>query len=50
MKNERQGQIIIKHVPEELKKLFKSQCAIEGKTMQVKLLELIISAVPGYRT
>jgi plasmid stability protein len=42
MKKEKQlGSMIIRNIPEVLRREFKSQCASEGKSMQEKVIELI---------
>lgn len=35
------GTMIIRNVPESLRREFKSKCASEGKSMQEKVIELI---------
>ena len=39
------GQMIIRKVPETLRREFKALCAKEGKSMQGKIIELISAAV-----
>ena len=39
------GQMIIRQVPESIRREFKSLCAREGKSMQEKIIELMSSAV-----
>lgn len=39
------GQMIIRQVPEPLRREFKSMCAREGKSMQEKIIELMREAV-----
>jgi hypothetical protein len=39
------GQMIIRQVPESIRREFKALCAREGKSMQEKLIELMSAAV-----
>ena len=39
------GQMIIRNVPEALRREFKALCAREGKSIQKKIIELMKSAV-----
>lgn len=39
------GQMIIRQVPESIRREFKALCAREGKSMQEKIIELMSSAV-----
>lgn len=39
------GQMIIRNVPEDLRREFKSKCAAEGASMQGKILELMAQYV-----
>ena len=39
------GAMIIRNVPESLRREFKSRCAAEGKSMQNKVIELISASV-----
>jgi plasmid stability protein len=42
---EETGQMIIRQVPEALRREFKALCAREGKSMQEKIIELMREAV-----
>jgi hypothetical protein len=39
------GQMIIRQVPESIRREFKALCAREGKSMQEKIIELMASAI-----
>ncbi len=47
MEKEIQKTIIIKNVPESVRRKLKAHAAIDGKTMQAIILELIIKYIRG---
>jgi plasmid stability protein len=45
IEKEETGQMIIRQVPESLRREFKAICAREGKSMQEKIIEMMREAV-----